>query len=183
MAQPSADWPWKRWAGAVAALVGVLGIFRYSPWIEMKATAEADPNNPLSTVFEITNEQFYDLRDFSIEVSLRCGKIGRGNNTDPIDCRLPSMRSSSQRWSQHVLGGHASYEFTPGDAVFITPGAMLYAQISIYVSFTPWLIPWWPEQEFRFETRVRSDGKVDWLHIPNDNVPAAPIDPAFIGGP
>ena len=60
--------------------------------------------------------------------------------------------------------------------IFITPGGMLYSQISIYVSFKPWIIPiWWPEQEYRFETRVRSDGKVDWLqnseqlvfHIPH----------------
>lgn len=166
--EPPREWAWKRWASAFTALVGVLGVLHYLPSITVKATADADPANPLSAVFELTNEQVYDLNDLGIEVSLRCGRIGHGTNTDSMDCKRPSMRSDNQRWSQHDLGAHRSYEFTPGDRLFITPGAMLYAQISIYVSFKPWLMPfWWPEQEYRFETRVRSDGKVDWLKIPN----------------
>ena len=167
--ESSGEWPWKKWASAIGAVVGVLGALHYLPSITVKATAEADPINPLSAVFELTNEQVYGLRDLSIEVSLRCAKIGRGTNTDPIDCKLPSIRSDNQRWSQHDLGAHRSYDFTPGDRIFITPGGMLYSQISIYVSFKPWIISiWWPEQEYRFETRVRSDGKVDWLQIPNN---------------
>jgi hypothetical protein len=179
----SAERPWTKWIASIGAVVTIAGIAKFFPLIDVKAIAEADPVNPLSAVFELKNEQVYELRDLSIEVSLRCAKLGYGKNDDPIDCRRPSLRSDSKRWSQHTLGAGQPYDFTPGERMFITPGGMRYVQISIYVSFKPWLLPWWPEQEYRFETRVRSDGKVDWLRIPNDAMPTDPADAGSIGGP
>jgi len=82
---------------------------------------------------------------------------------------MPSMHVQSHRWTKHTLEAHEPYEITPGDRIFITPGALLYAQLSIFISYQPWILPFHlPEKEFRFETRRLSDGRIEWLHIPAD---------------
>ena len=124
--------------------------------------------NPLSSIFKITNEQGYPLEDLSVEVSLRCVKMGRGDDTSPVDKCLPSMHTSGPRWTKHTLRPHEPYEISPGDKLFVTPGGLLYAQIDIFVSFQPWRIPHHFESAFRFESRRLTDGTFQWLHIPND---------------
>jgi len=77
------------------------------------------------------------------------------------------MKSASKRWSKHLLLPHESYEFTPGDVLFATPGGLLYAQISISISYEPWHIPYMMHKEMRFETRKLQDGTIEWLHLPS----------------
>jgi hypothetical protein len=52
--------------------------------------------------------------------------------------------------------------------MFVTPDALLYAQMSIFISYRPWELPFHLIKERRFETRRMSDGKVEWMHIPVD---------------
>jgi hypothetical protein len=79
------------------------------------------------------------------------------------------MHVQTHRWTKHTLEGHEPYEITPGERIFVTPGALLYAQLSIFISYQPWILPiHLSEKEFRFETRRLSDGKIEWLHIPAD---------------
>jgi hypothetical protein len=152
--------------GSIGTVLGLIyAILLFWPQISVEPTATADSSNPLSGYFKITNEQSYPLTVVSIEASLRCAKIGTGNDTGPLDKCLPSMRSANQRWSKHTLDAHEPYEITPGDRIFITPGGLLYAQMAIFVSYRPWLLPIHREKEFRFETRRLSDGRIEWLHI------------------
>jgi hypothetical protein len=154
-------------AGAVFGLL--LTIFHWLPQISVEPSAAADlVSNPLSGYFKITNEQAYSIEDLSVEVSLRCWKMGRGNDTSPMNKCEPSMHSSGSRWEKHTLGPHESYEISPGERLFVTPGALLYAQLDIFVSFQPWKVPWHIHRPFRFETRRLSDGSIQWFHIPND---------------
>jgi hypothetical protein len=154
-------------AGAVLGLL--LTIMRFWPQIAIEPTAAADPSNPFSGYFKIINEQVYVLTDVSIEASLWCARVGRGNNTSPIDKCQRSMSNSKQRWAKHALEPHEAYEITPGDLMFVTPPtALLYAQISIIVSYKPWKLPFGGGKEVHFESRRLPDGKIEWLHIPVD---------------
>jgi hypothetical protein len=64
------------------------------PQISVEPSAAADVTNPLSPVFKITNEQGYSLEDVSIEVSLRCFALGRGDPPPMRKC-LSSMHTAS----------------------------------------------------------------------------------------
>ena len=72
----------------------------------------------MSGYFKITNEQTYPIEDLSVEVSLRCAKIGRGNDTLPMNKCEPSMHTSKQRWTKHKLDAHEPYEISPGEMLF-----------------------------------------------------------------
>ena len=73
-----------------------------------------------SGYFKITNEQFYPIEDLSVEVSLRCAKIGRGTDTSPMNKCEPSMHTSKQRWTKHTLDGPtSSYEISPGEMLLV----------------------------------------------------------------
>ena len=162
-------WGWIKKLGSIGAVLGLLYTgLRFWPELSIEPTAAAEPSNPISGYFKITNEQVYSLTDVGIEVSLRCARIGRGDNTAPMDKCLPSMRTSKQLWSNHTLEPHEPYEITPGDLISVTPGGLLYAQISFFVSYRPWRIPYHLSKELRFESRRRADGKIEWLHIPAD---------------
>jgi hypothetical protein len=149
-------------------LAFVLTCLHFWPQTSVEPTLPADVSNPLSAIFRITNENYYGLSDVAIEVSLRCATIGRGIDVAPPERCDPSMHTTKKRWTKHDLGPHEPYEISPGDLLFVTPGALLYAQVSIFVSFEPWIIPFRLTKEARFETRRRSDGAIEWLHIPAD---------------
>jgi hypothetical protein len=149
----------------------LIGLFHWWPQISVEPSAAADlAANPLSGYFRVTNEQVYPIEDLSVEVSLRCAKLGRGDDTSPIPTNKceRSMDSAPQRWTNHTLGPHEPYEINPGEVLFVTPGGLLYAQLDISVSFQPWNVPVSIHRAFRFETRRRLDGDIQWVHIPND---------------
>jgi len=170
----SEEWwsSWKRLFAVIGGIATVLGlgstIMHYWPQISVEPTAAAEPSNPFSGYFKITNDQGYPLTNVGIEASLRCAKLGRGDDTSPPKECLPSMHNSKTVWTNHTLEPHEPYEITPGDLMFVTPGGLLYAQISIFVSYRPWRIPWTMTNELRFQSRRLSDGKIEWLHIPAD---------------
>jgi hypothetical protein len=78
----------KRIGSIIGAIGSALGPFytisRLWPQISMEPTAPAEPSNPFSGYFKITNVQGYPLTDVSVEASLRCAKIGRGSDTSPL---------------------------------------------------------------------------------------------------
>lgn len=155
--------------GGIGTILGLLyTISQLWPEISVEPTAAAEPANPFSGYFKITNERGYPLTDVGVETSLRCARIGRGSDTSPSDKCEPSMHTSKRLWTNHTLEPHEPYEITPGDLLFATPGALLYAQISIFVSFHPWNLPIPFKKELRFELRRHSDGKIEWLHLPAD---------------
>jgi len=168
-APDGAIWGWLKKLGSIGAALGLLYTgLHFWPELSIEPTAAAEPSNPISGYFKITNEQVYPLTDVGIEVSLRCARIGRGDNTAPMEKCLPSMHTAKQVWSNHTLEPHEPYEITPGDLIAVTPGALLYAQIAFFVSYRPWKIPYHLTKELRFESRRRADGKIEWLHIPAD---------------
>jgi hypothetical protein len=149
----------------VAATIALIAY--WWPRISIEPSAAADVANPLSTIFRITNDQGYSLEDLSVEVSLRCFTLGRGDPPPMAKC-LPSMHTSASRWENHALGPHEPYDINPGEKLWATPGRLLSAQLDFFVSFQPWKIPYRFTMPFRFESRRLADGTLQWLRIPSD---------------
>jgi hypothetical protein len=170
--QSTAAAPKRRWAkGLGVFLVAIFGVFTGTvgtlwsrPTIEPTNAPEA--SNPFSGIFKVANTQFYPLDDVRIEAYLWCAKIGRGTDTTPPTMCKRGMASSKQEWNKRTLAADDSYEIDVGDVLFATPSALLYADISIKVIYTPWVVPYHLNKEFRFYTRRKDDGGIEWLHKP-----------------
>ncbi len=52
-----------------------------------------------------------------------------------------------------------AYEISLGDVLFATPSALLYAEISINVTYTPWVLPYHLNKEIRFYSRRKENGE------------------------
>jgi hypothetical protein len=81
--------------------------------------------------------------------------------------QLPAVDATHRRNAgRSTRSMHESYEISRGEMLFVTPGALLYAQLDVFVSFQPWKVSWRIDRPFRFESRRLTDGTFQWLHIP-----------------
>ena len=101
----------------------------------------------------MTNTTFYTLEDVRIEATLWCAKIGLGSDTTPVDRCERGMQSSRHEWNKRTLTADEAYEISLGDVLFATPSALLYAEISIDATYTPWVLPYNLNKEIRFYSR------------------------------
>ena len=76
------------------------------------------------------------------------------------------MQSSRHEWNKRTLTADEAYEISLGDVLFAAPSALLYAEISINVTYTPWVLPYHLNKEIRFYSRRKENGKIEWLHKP-----------------
>jgi hypothetical protein len=165
--------PRRRWAKGLSAFVAIFGVFAGAvglltewPRPTIEPTNAPEASNPFSGIFKVANTRFYPLDDVRIEAYLWCAKIGSGTDTTPPTMCKRGMASSKQEWNKRTLAADESYEIDVGNVLFATPSALLYADISIKVSYTPWVVPYHLNKEFRFYTRRKDDGGIEWLHKP-----------------
>jgi len=167
--------PKRQWAKGFSVFVAIFGVVAGTvslitlwprPTIEPANAPEA--SNPFSGIFKVANTEFYPLDDVRIEAYLWCAKIGRGTDTTPPSMCARGMASSKQEWNKRTLSGDDAYDIDVGDVLFATSYALLYADISIKVSYTVWEVPYHFSKEFRFYTRRKDDGRIEWLHRPLD---------------
>jgi hypothetical protein len=155
-------------AGAVGLFAGAVGLLTEWPRPTIEVTNAPEASNPFSGIFKVANTRFYPLEDVRIEAYLWCAKIGRGTDTTPPTMCKRGMASSKREWNKRTVAADDSYEIDVGDVLFATPSALLYGDISINVSYTPWVVPYHFNKEFRFYTRRKDDGGIEWLHKPLD---------------
>jgi hypothetical protein len=162
--------PKRRVGKVIAALVTLFTVFTGAvvlwPRVTVEPTGTAEASNPFSGVFKVTNAQFYTLEDVRIEAILWCVKIGLGTDTTPIDRCERGMPSSKHEWNKRTLTADEAYEISLGDVLFATPSTLLYAEISVNVTFTPWVVAYHYNKEFRFYSRRKEKGEIEWLHRP-----------------
>jgi hypothetical protein len=153
---------------AILAVITVVGIFEFDPRVTIEPSGPADPANPFSGYFKVTNNQVYALENVHITASVWCAAIGRSaSNIDDMDKCERSMNLSSKEWQGHALQTDESAEITLGKVAIVTPpSALLYAEISIRVSANPWFWPFPFDREYRFAMRRQSNGDISWLHKP-----------------
>jgi hypothetical protein len=175
--QATAAEPKRRWAKGWGAFVVIFGLltgavtlFTEWPRPTIDPTNAPEASNPFSAIFKVANARFYPLDDVRIEAYLWCAKIGKGPDTTPPTLCKRGMASSKQAWNKRTLAADDSYEIDVGDVLFATPSALLYADISIKVSYIPWVVPYHLNKEFRFYTRRKDDGGIEGNCSPPANL-------------
>ena len=98
----------------------------------------------------MTNSTFYTLEYVRIEATLWCAKIGLGSDTTPADRCERGMQSSRHEWNKRTLTADEAYEISLRDVLFAAPSALLNAEISINVTYTPWVLPYHLNKEIGF---------------------------------
>ena len=109
------------------------------------------------------NGQIYPIEHVHIQAYLWCVKMGTGTDTTPPSmCEKGNIPSSMPAWNQDIAP-HGSRQISAGEVLFVTAHALLYAEISIKVSYQPWFLPVALEREDHFYTRRKDNGDIEWL--------------------
>jgi len=144
----------------VSAIVGILALL---PDVTIEPASAPEASNPFSGVFKVANGQIYPIEHVHIEAYLWCVKMGAGiDPTPPSVCEKGNIPSSRSQWNQDIAP-HGSRQIIAGELLYGTPRALLYAEISIKVSYRPWFLPISLEREDRFYTRRKDNGDIEWL--------------------
>lgn len=165
--KPPASPPTKgRWGwlitglGIVSAIVGLLALL---PAVTIEPANAPEASNPFSGVFKAVNGQIYPIEHVHIQAYLWCVKMGTGTDTTPPSmCEKGNIPSSMPAWNQDIAP-HGSRQISAGEVLFVTAHALLYAEISIKVSYQPWFLPVALEREDHFYTRRKDNGDIEWL--------------------
>lgn len=149
------------WLGGILS-VGALGIALW-PLVTIEPTRDPQASNPFSAAFKVANGQIYPIEAVHIQAYLWCVKMGTGTDTTPPKMCERGMPSSRPQWNSDI-GPHSSREIVPGDVIFGTPNFVLYADISVKITYQLWFMPMPFELERRFYTRRKDDGQIEWLN-------------------
>jgi hypothetical protein len=174
---PRIAW-WRRWWRAITATVSLailaLGAASAAVAFLPRVTVDvAEGSDPWSAPFTITNTNVVPLNDVGVFLGLcvlviadRNGPmIWRGEN----QCDSPNgARLNKTAWLHHTLPMDGKYTFGLDDLFLIDAKHFSGADISIVVTFKPWLLPIHRETEFRFVTRKGKNG-YHWFHQTIDN--------------
>lgn len=155
-----------RWGWLITAftlLAGAVGFLVLLPAVMIEPSNAPETSNPFSGVFKVMNEQFYPLQHVHIQAYLWCVKMGTGTDTSrPSMCEKGNIASSRPEWNKDIAP-HGSRQIIAGEALYGTSHAILYAEISMKMSYTPWFLPIQLEREDTFYTRRKDNGDVEWL--------------------
>jgi hypothetical protein len=155
-----------RWGWLVTALAivsGIVGLFALLPDVTIEPANAPEASNPFSGVFKVANGQIYPIEHVHIQAYLWCVKMGTGTDTTPPSlCEKGNIPSSMPAWNQDI-GPHGSRQIIAGEVLYGTPRALLYAEISIKVSYQPWFFPIQLEREHHLYSRRKDSGDVEWL--------------------
>jgi hypothetical protein len=155
------------WLLGMATVGGfVVGLLIFLPRVTVSSPVTTDPDARSPIPFEITNSGYLPLYDVKPMLGLceihsqPAKRIGTSNG--PL---LTKFAPSFWQQKSLTMDERATVRF---DDVFEFPPPSKFggADISIIVSYRPWILPFMREKEFRFITRQELDGKISWLSIP-----------------
>jgi len=155
----------KRWSWLNGLFsLGMIGlIIAVLPHMTIEPASAPEASNPFSGVFKVSNGQFYPLEAVHIQGYLWCLKMGQGTDaTPPSKCEKGNIPSSRPAWNKDIAP-YGSRQIVAGEVLYGTPLSILYAEISIKVSYQPWFLPIPLGREDHFYTRRKDDGNVESL--------------------
>ena len=144
----------------------ILAYIALWPRIVIDPEGDIDPANPTRISFKVTNTGFIPLHSVKAFVGL-C-TLYAGEPTDlPERCDKMRTRLFLPRWDAKSLRRDEPETIRLDEALkFPQPAKLGAADMSIGVSFTPWVVPIQWELEYRFQTHAESDGKLSWIRRP-----------------
>lgn len=160
------------WLLGIATVVGgVAGALFFLPRVGVSVSGVADPANPFSVSFTITNTSIFPLRDVGASfalIELVGGPLPFNELKRPA---LPSDRLTEftyREWSNHNLAMDESYTITPHGLIGpARPGVTLAgADVAIVVNYRPWPVPFKRRRVFRFVSHRYNNGTYSWYSYP-----------------
>jgi hypothetical protein len=151
--------------GAIGLTAGVATLW---PRVTVEPEGQVDPSNPTAMAFRITNTGFIPLKNVEPGIGI-CGIQGFPAHDLADQCKgqLGPIFVMPQ-WAVKTLARDEQTEVRLDDLFKFQTMGIGAADVSINVSFNPWLIPYRYQVEFRFRTRPESDGKLSWIPRPLD---------------
>jgi hypothetical protein len=147
---------------ATLAFCTLLGIAVLWPRITIEPYGAFDPSSPSPLQFKISNIGFVPLTDIAPRLGIcRLAWQGRPALLGPCD---PPRYLVPAGW-QHAQMGMDEWYLISLDDAFKTPQPTAFesGDISIYVEYHPWFLPWTRHKESGFFTKKQNDGKLYWF--------------------
>jgi hypothetical protein len=152
--------------GYVVAAIGLAAsIVTFLPRITVDAGAQIDPGRPYPIPFTITNTGVVSLT--SVQPAIGLCSFWTELSTQSSACEKIGVRFLNPQWFVHELRKDEKHVIRLDDLFRVSsPARFGGADISIVISYYPWLIPIKREIEFRFVTRKEMDGMLSWVPQP-----------------
>jgi hypothetical protein len=173
----------------LATLLGVpAAVVAFWPRLTVEIGEPRQPSDPFSAPFTVANTGIMPLRKVSFNVGLcKVFILTVGPNGRPITfnivgtpdqqaaattppCSAPNgALLTSSEWANHRLAPDERYTGSLADMHFLSGGQASEADITMVVTFQPWIIPKTAKSEFRFVTVRQPDGTLRWVSRTLDN--------------
>jgi hypothetical protein len=181
---------------AISVVVGIAagGLF-FLPRVSVDISEPIEPSKPFSAPFVATNNNIVPLNSVNFYIGV-CKLVLKATNRAGVEqsinvvgtpdrriddsvpmCATPNgSRYSDPAWLNHKLAPDEKFSRSLSEAYrsllppsFDPIAKVDEADITIVVSFKPWILPWRRESEFRFATDKLPDGKYRWFARSLDN--------------
>jgi hypothetical protein len=149
---------------ALSALVGLVagGLFLLPPRVTVESLAPFDASDALSTSFVIKNAWILSLDEVQAFLGI-CEFRASPQITIQGNCAHPGATPmTAPPWKPHHLDVDEKFSIVIGE-VWNTPAATFSGgDITVVVTFKPWISPFRQGRQFRFVASKQRDGKFYW---------------------
>jgi hypothetical protein len=154
--------------GLSVVMTLLAGGFYFLPRVTVEPSGAYDPANPSSITFTISNINIVPLRDVQAGVGVCSVALPKS----PIifhgqQCNGPATAifHPPSSWYVKWLDVDEKWQIAMEEE-FIGPHQIENANVTIVITYTPWRMFWRTTKQFRFVTKIRSDGKIYWTPTP-----------------
>lgn len=152
----------------IAFVVGLAAsVVTFLPRVTVESGASIDPSNPYPIPFVITNTGIVPLTNVQPAIGLCAFWTGDPPQIPPACDGSLHSRLVMPKWLVRELRHDEKHMIRLDDLFAIKPPAKFGgADISIVITYYPWLIPIKREVEFRFITHKENNAMLSWVPQP-----------------
>lgn len=155
----------------------VIGLVVFWPRMSVEASSQIDAAAPTGITMTITNTGWMPLRNLQPILGVGVIAIGTGPPVKDFDFNGPMQsKIAYTRWFTKTLAIDEKYQIRldasgpkANDGLFyFSPGSGPLGKLdfSLIIAYNPWIIPIRGEKEFRFVSRLESNGMLTLMARP-----------------